>query len=232
MLEPLTHTDRLRELVAEALVDASNPTLAEELGLAKPLSSTVPPHLVERRVEELYASIFASVNHKMTTDQQANKQSETEAKAADDKLSKEKPAALLTDVVRHVVTDELAERGITENTMAVDMGHHGTADAASKFVTSLKGPGNGKSPPAGAGAHDTQRRGRGKGKGNQHQRWPSHHQQQKAMPAWPDNSYYQRRSTNQRWPRAPGRATRKGGTSKGSLPSDSYGATTGKGKGY
>jgi hypothetical protein len=156
----------LEVIVQEILTEAQTPTLAEQLGLPKPLTSHIPESLVKSRVEAIYGEIFTKINEQLQADQLAVEKSRTAAAAADAALSRKEPADMSKNAVKSEVNDALQQHGLVFG-MDATMADPAAKSACAEFVDCLPQSGKVKSPPAGVGHNGKDGKARAKGKGKE-----------------------------------------------------------------
>jgi hypothetical protein len=186
-LEKTCDPSHLETLVNKVVEDASQPTAAEALGLPRPITIDIPAEIVKKRVQTLYAEIFAIVNKTINADEEAAEKSKSSATTADAEVAANKPVQFLKDVVATEVSGILASHGLVP---AADDNEPSTQDPATKFVNSLAGQGNDQSPPGEVGQN---RRGKGRGKST-----TSPTERRKSMEKWAQDTWWLRNARKQK----------------------------------
>ena len=158
---------QLRSITDELLTSASDPSLAEQLGLPQPITIPLDPDVVKKKVEDVYASIFKDINamlEKEDTSQPTMTDKDTEVMTTP-------PDLLLHGAIKNVVKQTLREEALVMDTgdEAIDDFH---SYDTTKFMQSLSG--KGVSPPAGVG-HNRQP-GRSSSTGRKGPRWSNTNQ--------------------------------------------------------
>ena len=143
----------LIKLVQEVVTEASQPELAEEFGLPKPITSQISGLAIQARVDQLYKGIYEKLNAKLLADKAASDKSQRDELEGSSALPATSPDELLEKIVDKRIDTKLVEVGVRfqeDNSMQ----DHSDDISATAFVSSL--PGNYQSPPEGVGPNTQQ----------------------------------------------------------------------------
>ena len=128
-LLPLTDIALVAKIVEDTCTEANKPSEAEALGLPKPIGFTASNEQVKKRSDELYASIFSSINRKLLADKEATANALSTTQTADAAIETGKPQDILEEVMDNRMESILQRHGLITTEMTDD-GNENEAEAS------------------------------------------------------------------------------------------------------